>query len=131
MAFADYPESFTLEDLRWMCDCARLTLIAEHGYRERDFVLADDDVTIYSPASGLIHEDSDHPELRAYCTPLPGTWLYWSFCPYAGDGDAEAAIAVLSQIEFWSEWEPTPEDLAEWNVPAALEGDGHSAGGAR
>lgn len=106
MSAAQWPESYTLEDLRWMCDCAMRTLVEKYGFSAHDFSRADGEETIYATPN-LVHPESDHPRLCAYCEPLPGTMLHWSF-DYFGEGDCAPAIQVLDEVEFRSEF--VPED---------------------
>ena len=97
------PLPLTLEDLRWMSDCAMRTLIATGQASPGDFQLASGDETI-SARPGLIHRNSGHKRLHAYAEPLPGTPLYWTI-DYYGEGDCQPAIDFLEEIEFWENFD--------------------------
>ncbi|QKV18732.1 hypothetical protein [Oricola thermophila] len=120
MSKADRLEKYTLFDLRLMCERAAKVLVAEHGFRADEFVPADGDETVYAPP-GLIHEDSSHPRLKYYCTPLPGTKLYWSYAPLTGEGDCELPSEILSGIEFWSTFDPDEYQVAHGDAAEAAE----------
>lgn len=99
---------FSLEDLRWMSECAMKTLLATGQARTRDFSISDGEVTTSAPL-WLMHPRDRHPHLQQYCQPLPGTALHWS-SDYFGECDAVPAIMLLEEVEFWRDFDPTDLD---------------------
>lgn len=103
--------------LKKLCKRAVPILIAKHRYKPEDFTPADGDESIYAPP-GMEKQFVRHGFIEL--GPLKGTPLLWVKTSYEYDEwDATLPSEMLRDIEFWATWEPTPEDIAEWNDHAA------------
>jgi hypothetical protein len=94
-------------------------LIAEHGYKASSFQPAEGGESIYAPVR------MERRFVRGHFLepgPLKGTMLLWQRSDYySQDWDAAFPNEVLDDIIFWSNWEPTAEDLADPNHRGATE----------
>lgn len=101
-----------LRTLKKHCRRAVATLIEKHGYKPEDFTPADGSESIYAPP-GMERQYVHGSFLDRV---LPGTPLLWQKTSYEYDEwDAYLPSEFLKDLDFWSKFEPTAEDLAAWN----------------
>lgn len=102
-----------LRTLKKLCKRAIPELIAKHRYRPEDFLPADGSESVYAPP-GMEKRFVRNGFLDN--GPLKGTPLLWVKTSYEYDEwDAILPCEMLREIKFWENWEPSPEELAEWN----------------